>query len=97
MTTSTPNEKICKRSLISGRVQGVSFPYYTCKKAITLGLIGSVKNLPDGRIEAFIQGDRPVVEAMSYWLWEGSPDAQVDAVETEDQELQSFQSFEIWY
>lgn len=55
-----------------------------------LGLTGSVKNLPDGRVEVLIQGERTVVDAMSYWLWKGSPESQVDAVETEVQELQEF-------
>ena len=83
--------------MITGRVQGVSFRYYTCKKAIALGLTGSVRNLPDGRVEALIQGDRAVVEAMSYWFWKGSPESQVEGVETEAQELQAFHSFEIKY
>ena len=91
------NEQICRRSLISGRVQGVSFRYFTCKKAIALGLTGSVRNLPDGRVEAFIQGDRAGVETMLKWLWKGSPESQIETVETVVQELQPFQSFEIQY
>lgn len=94
---STKTNLICKRSRISGRVQGVSFRYYTCRKAIALGLTGWVRNLPDGRVEAIYQGDRPVVEAMSYWLWKGSPQSQVETVETEAQELQTFKSFEVQY
>lgn len=97
MLTTSPNETICRRSLISGRVQGVSFRYYTCRKAIALGLQGWVRNLPDGRVEAVIQGDRTVVESMLDWFWQGSPEAQVDDVKTEGQELRTFQSFEIQY
>ena len=97
MTIPQPKEQICKRSLISGRVQGVSFRFHTCQKALELGLAGRVRNLPDGRVEALIQGDRAVVEAMSYWFWKGSPQSQVEAVETETQELQEFQAFEIQY
>lgn len=96
-TTTTTKQKICKRSLISGRVQGVSFRYYTCRKAIALGLTGTVRNLPDGRVEAVIQGDQPLVEAMSYWLWEGSPESHVEFVESEIQDLQGFDSFAIRY
>ena len=38
-----------------------------------------------------------MVEAMSDWFWEGSPDAQVEAVETEELELHPFEAFEIRY
>jgi acylphosphatase len=95
--SSDISQQICKRSLISGRVQGVSFRYYTCRKAIALGLTGWVRNLPDGRVEAIIQGDRAVVEAMFRWFWKGSPLSHVEAVETENQQLQQFQAFEIQY
>ena len=42
--------------LISGRVQGVGFRFYAHRVAGRLGLVGWVKNLPDGRVEAYVAG-----------------------------------------
>jgi len=40
----------------SGRVQGVGFRYTVQRYALELDLTGWVKNLPDGRVEALIEG-----------------------------------------
>lgn len=73
-------EKIQARVLIEGRVQGVSFRYYTQRKAIQLGLAGFVRNLSDGRVEAVFEGDADVVEQMLRWCQVGSPSARVDSL-----------------
>ena len=97
MPTRSPKEQICKRLLISGRVQNVIFRQDTYKKALTLGLTGSMRYLPDGRVEAMIQGDRAVVDAMLSWIWSSSPQSRVENVEIEPQELKPFRAFEIRY
>ena len=95
--TSHPKNKSANDRSYQGASKAFRFNIMPCKKALTLGLTGSIRNLPDGRVEALIQGDRAVLEAMSYWFWKGSPESQVEAVETETQELQMFQAFEIQY
>jgi acylphosphatase len=40
----------------SGRVQGVGFRYTSLRIAKRYNLAGYVKNLPDGRVELYIQG-----------------------------------------
>ncbi len=43
-----------KKLIISGRVQGVGYRYYTYKNANFLGIHGTVRNLADGNVEVII-------------------------------------------
>lgn len=66
---------------VSGRVQGVFFRQNTRKKAQELGITGWVKNLPDGRVEALMEGEKDKVENLIEWLRKGPIIARVDGVE----------------
>lgn len=46
----------------SGRVQGVGFRFTAHSLARKFPVCGYVKNLPDGRVEAVVEGDREVIE-----------------------------------
>jgi acylphosphatase len=73
---------ICRRSFVSGRVQGVFYRATCVRKAEALGLRGHARNLPDGRVEVLACGEPAVVEQFVAWLWEGSPASKVTGVET---------------
>jgi acylphosphatase len=47
----------------SGRVQGVGFRYTAKALAHGFEVTGTVRNLPDGRVELLAEGDRPELEA----------------------------------
>ncbi len=47
---------------VRGVVQGVGFRYFTQSVAQRLSLTGYVKNLPDGSVEAYAEGERPQLE-----------------------------------
>lgn len=49
---------------ISGFVQGVGFRHFIRSKAVELDLTGFVQNLPDGGVEAVLQGSKEKVEKM---------------------------------
>jgi len=66
--------------VVSGRVQGVAFRAYTVDEARDLGVRGWVRNLPDGRVEAEAEGERPAVEALVAFCRRGPPAARVEGV-----------------
>jgi acylphosphatase len=77
---------ICRRSFVSGRVQGVFYRATCVRKAESLGLAGFARNLPDGRVEVLARGEPEAVEAFVAWLWEGSPMSRVTGVATTDED-----------
>lgn len=91
-------EKIQAHAIIEGRVQGVSFRYYTQLKANELGITGWVKNLPGGRqVEAVFCGEKSAVEKMLAWCAHGPPHARVDSVTVDYQSPSEFRGFNIRY
>ncbi|MCH7814623.1 MAG: acylphosphatase [Planctomycetes bacterium] len=48
--------------LFSGRVQGVGFRFVTCRVAADFAVTGTVRNLPDGRVELIAEGAPDVVD-----------------------------------
>lgn len=66
--------------LISGRVQGVGFRWWTRREAQTLGIRGWVRNLPDGDVEVHAAGDAAGLEALEGRLRQGPGGAGVEAV-----------------
>jgi acylphosphatase len=75
---------ICKKCLVSGRVQGVFYRGSAAQRARELGVRGYAKNLPDGRVEVLACGEDDVVQVFISWLWTGSSAAKVTAVEVAD-------------
>ncbi len=85
-------DKVRVHVLIEGRVQGVFFRASTRDEARARGLLGWVRNLADGRVEALFEGDKPVVENMLAWCRKGPPYAYVDQVEEDWQPYQGDQA-----
>jgi acylphosphatase len=72
---------IARKYLLSGRVQGVGFRYFTQRVAARHQVRGYVKNLEDGRVEALAQGPEKVVEAFKHDIAAGPQYSRVDEVE----------------
>jgi acylphosphatase len=82
-----PERRLIRAHLfVSGRVQGVSFRWYTQRKAQELGLVGWVRNLWDGRVEVVLEGEEKTVQQMVNWCHVGAPSAQVDQIEASYQD-----------
>jgi acylphosphatase len=76
--------RVARRFLISGRVQGVGFRYFTEAVAQREGLHGWVRNLPDGRVEVLAEGEREAIERLEHAVRHGPAAARVDHVDVED-------------
>ena len=68
---------------VRGIVQGVSFRATMASMATDLGVRGWVRNLPDGSVEAFLEGDERGVERVLEWARTGPPLARVDGVDVQ--------------
>ena len=80
---------------VSGRVQGVGYRYYTSLKADELGIKGWVRNLTDGRVEAWFEGTQEQLQVMTEWCYQGSPMAAVTNVEQHFEQIKAIKDFRI--
>lgn len=83
------NDPVCRRCLVSGRVQGVFFRASTARRARDLGVNGHAVNLPDGRVEVLAVGPAGAVDELCAWLEKGPPAARVEHVDVEIRALPS--------
>jgi acylphosphatase len=81
--------------LIGGRVQGVGFRWFAVEQAQLEGVSGFVRNLPDGRVEAIVEGDADSVDRVERALRRGPRGSRVEHVEAEQWEPGGYPEFEI--
>ena len=75
------SERVTRRLVVRGRVQGVFYRESMRQEAARLGVTGWVCNRLDGTVEAVVQGSAEAVEAITRWARRGPEDARVEAVE----------------
>ena len=75
--------KVARRFLVSGRVQGVGFRYFTQDIARREGLTGLVRNLHDGRVEVVVEGDLVSVDRLEQAIRQGPPQSRVERVDVD--------------
>ena len=80
---------------IRGLVHGVSFRSSMARLASDLGVRGWVRNLPDGTVEAFLEGDEGRVRRIVDWAKFGPPRARVDKLEVEQTTPRNHRDFRI--
>jgi len=64
--------------ILGGRVQGVGFRWFVEREAELLGLVGTVRNLPDGCVEIRAEGERDLIESLIDILKRGNGASRVD-------------------
>ena len=70
-----------RKFYISGTVQGVGYRFFTQRIAARHQVSGYVRNLKDGRVEVFAEGDAHAVEALKHDLTAGPSYSKVEHVE----------------
>jgi acylphosphatase len=75
--------RIARRYLVSGRVQGVGFRYFVQDAAVREGVSGYVRNLPDGRVEALVEGEADAVTRVERAIRSGPGGARVEFVDVD--------------
>ncbi len=81
---------------ISGKVQGVYFRQNTFYKAQELNIMGWVRNLQDGRVEAVLEGETENINKLLDWCNDGPENAIVTKIEIMDEPYRNeFSNFQI--
>ncbi len=86
--------EICKKFVISGRVQGVWYRGSTQQQAKDLGINGYARNLTDGNVEVMACGTNEKINQLLSWLQQGPNNAEVSSVLVEDTEFRDLKTFE---
>ena len=80
---------------IHGRVQAVFFRDACQTEANRAGVVGWVRNAPDGTVEAVFEGEPGAVQAMCNWCRSGPEQADVEHIEVTEEEPQGDTSFDV--
>jgi acylphosphatase len=78
-------DRVRRRVLVAGRVQGVWFRESCRDQALAAGVGGWVRNLADGRVEVALEGPPAAVDEVVAWCHRGPRRARVEAVEVVDE------------
>ena len=86
---------IRNRVMVSGRVQGVFFRDTLRRLAQQHGVTGWVRNLPDGRVEAVLEGPAENVGRLVEWAHHGPRLAVVDHIDVQAEPPEGLKGFRI--
>jgi acylphosphatase len=83
------------RLYIEGTVQGVFFRQFIKENAERQNLRGFARNLEDGRVEVFIEGDNDNIDKMIELCRKGPKHSQIRNVEIKEEKFQDFKEFKV--
>jgi acylphosphatase len=83
------------RARIHGSVQGVFFRAETRARAESLDVAGSVRNEPDGTVEAVFEGEPERVDSLLAWCRRGPRGARVERVDVAEEAPEGERGFRV--
>ena len=89
------NDRIRRRAIVHGRVQGVFFRDSTRERANAHGVAGWVTNRPDGAVEAVLEGPANAVQRVLRFLETGPSHANVDHVDVTEEQPEGLTGFSV--
>lgn len=88
-------EEIARRIVVTGLVQGVGFRAACAQQARMRNLRGWVRNLPEGQVEAWVEGAADDVADLADWLSGGPPGARVRERSVTEAQARAYPSFTV--
>lgn len=83
------------RVYINGTVQGVFFRGFIKENAERYNVKGFIRNLEDGRVEVFLEGNIEEVNKMIELCKQGPKHSQIRSVEVKDEKFQDLKGFKV--
>jgi acylphosphatase len=88
-------DRIRRRAIVRGRVQGVFFRDSTRERAKAHGVAGWITNRSDGAVEAVLEGPPEAVDRVLRFLHTGPPHASVDRVDVNEERPEGLTGFSV--
>ena len=88
-------QTIRRRVTVQGRVQGVFFRDSTRERASAHGVSGWARNMPDGSVEAVLEGPPESVERVLSFLRDGPPRAEVAELQVREETPEGLSGFSV--
>ena len=83
------------RLYINGTVQGIFFRQFVKENAERYNVKGFVRNLEDGRVEVFAEGNQEEVEKLIELCKQGPRHSKIDNVEIKEEKFQDLKEFKL--
>jgi acylphosphatase len=90
-----PSERIRRRVVVHGRVQGVFFRDSVRERARARDVDGWVRNRGDGAVEAVLEGRAEAVQRVLRFFVTGPSRADVEEVEVTEEAPEGLSAFEV--
>ena len=86
------------RLFVTGKVQGVFFRQSLKVIAKKNNIFGWIRNLPDGRVEAVLEGDEEKINMLIEWAHGGPANSRVEDVDIKNEKfIAEFSKFDVLY
>ena len=92
-----PSEKVARKYVVRGRVQGVGFRAFAEHVADSLGIRGWAGNREDGTVEVYAVGSPEQISEFSTYLWKGPRMSHVRNVEEIEAPVEELSDFRILF